>query len=166
MSGMQHLRKIMFTAHVVFSAGWIGAVASFLVLAINGLLSSDAADASAMYIGMKMTCWYVVVPLSLLSPMTGVVQSLITPWRLFRHYWILVKLLMTIPSTLFLLVHLRPIDQLGHAALMMRAFSASANGLRLQLILDSAAAIVVLLVTVVLAVYKPRGLTPFAASRV
>lgn len=31
------LRKFMLTSHVMFSIGWIGAVASFLVLVIVGL---------------------------------------------------------------------------------------------------------------------------------
>ncbi len=33
------LRKFVLTAHIVFSVGWIGAVAAFLALAIVGLTS-------------------------------------------------------------------------------------------------------------------------------
>jgi hypothetical protein len=56
-------------------------------------------------------------PLCLASLLTGLIESLGTPWGLVRHYC------------------------------------------RLQLVVDSAAALFVLLVATVLAVYKPRGLT-------
>jgi len=35
------LRKLTLTAHVVFSIGWIGAVAAFLTLSIAGLTSQS-----------------------------------------------------------------------------------------------------------------------------
>ncbi len=36
------LRKLGLTAHIIFSVGWLGAVAGFLVLSIGGLTSQDA----------------------------------------------------------------------------------------------------------------------------
>ena len=39
--------------------------------------------------------------------LTGVVQSLGTSWGLFRHYWVVIKLIITIISTGLLLVHTR-----------------------------------------------------------
>jgi hypothetical protein len=41
---------------------------------------------------MELTTWIVIVPLSLAALLTGVVQSLGTPWGLFRHRWIVAKL--------------------------------------------------------------------------
>ena len=35
-------------------------------------------------------------------------SSLGTGWGLFRHYWVLIKLLLTIPATLLLVVHTGP----------------------------------------------------------
>lgn len=81
------LRKLALTAHVTSSVGWLGAVAGFLALALTGLTSEDNQMARAAYLAMELYCWFVIVPLSLTSPLTGVVQSLGTTWGLFRHYW-------------------------------------------------------------------------------
>ena len=40
----------------------------------------------AAYLAMELTAWFIIVPLSLASPVTGLVQSLGTAWGLFRHY--------------------------------------------------------------------------------
>src|SRR5215207_577011 len=94
------LRKFTLTAHVAFSVGWLGAVAGFLALAIAGLTSQDAQKVRAAYLAMELIARFVIVPLNLASLLTGLVQSLGTKWGLFRHYWILVKLLITILSTI------------------------------------------------------------------
>ena len=60
----------------------------------------------AAYIAMELTGWFVIVPLSLASLLTGLVQSLGTTWGLFRHYWVLVKFLLTIGATIVLLLHM------------------------------------------------------------
>ena len=62
---------------------------------------------------MEIVCWAVIVPLSLLSPATGIAQSLWTPWGLVRHYWVLVKLLVTLPCTAILLLHMLPTTRLA-----------------------------------------------------
>lgn len=79
------LRKFGLTAHVSSSVGWFGAVAGFLALAVSGLTSRDAQVVRAVYLAMNLIGWSVIVPLSLASLLTGVVQSLGTPWGLFRH---------------------------------------------------------------------------------
>lgn len=87
-------RKFALTAPVTASVGWLGAVAGFLALAIAGLTSQDPQRVRAAYLAMDMIGWFVIVPLSLASLVTGVIQSLGTTWGLFRHYWVLFKLLM------------------------------------------------------------------------
>ena len=46
---------------------------------------------------------FVIVPLAIASLLTGVVQALATPWGLFRHYWVVIKLFLTVFATLVLL---------------------------------------------------------------
>src|SRR5712691_5373000 len=99
------LRKLSFTAHVTSSVGWLGAVASFLVLSIAGLTSQDAETVRGAYLAMNLLGQFIIVPLSLAALLTGLVQSLGTHWGLFRHYWVLVKLTLTIGATLLLLLH-------------------------------------------------------------
>ena len=94
-----NLRKLALIAHVTFSVGWLGAVAAFLSLAIAGLTSQDAQLVRSADLAMDLTACFVIVPLCFASFVTGIVSSLGTPWDLFRHYWVLVKLLITIPAT-------------------------------------------------------------------
>lgn len=77
-----HLRKLALTAHVTASVGWLGAVGAFLALAIAGLTSPDAHMVRAAYLGMDLTGWFVIVPLSFASLLTGLVQALVTPMGL------------------------------------------------------------------------------------
>lgn len=85
MSLKPHLRKFALTAHVLFSVGWLGAVAAFLVLAIAGFTDQDAQISRAAYIAMNLIAWYVIVPLAFASLVSGLIQALGTKWRLFRH---------------------------------------------------------------------------------
>src|SRR5437899_2269732 len=110
------LRKLILTAHVTSSVGWMGAVACFLALAIAGLAGREDHAVRAAYVAMKMTTWAVIVPLCLASLLTGLIESLATPWGLLQHYWVLAKLVLTALATVVLLVHTRPIDLLAHAA--------------------------------------------------
>jgi hypothetical protein len=153
------VRRLALTAHVTTSVAWLGAVACFLALAVIGLISARPLEVQAAYLAMEMVCWAVIVPLSLLSPATGIAQSLWTPWGLVRHYWVLVKLLVTLPCTAILLLHMLPTTRLAAAAAQGQLDGAGLHDLRVQLVADSAVAVAALLFTTVLAIYKPRGTT-------
>jgi hypothetical protein len=105
------LRKFALTAHVTSSVGWLGAVVVSLALAVAGLTSRDPQVVRAAYLTLKVTGWAVLVPLSLGSLLTGLVQSLGTRWGLFRHYWILVKLLMNVLATIVLLLYMQTLSR-------------------------------------------------------
>jgi len=156
------LRKFALTAHVVSSVGWFGAVAGFLALAIAGLISPDAQIVRAVYLAMDLTARFVIVPLCLASLLTGLVSSLGTPWGLFQHYWVLVKLLMAIPSTILLLLHTRPISYVARVALETTLSGNDLGRLRIELVAEAGAALLVLLVATTLSVYKPPGKTRWA----
>ena len=155
------LRKFGLTAHVTSSVGWFGAVAGFLALAVSGLTSQDAQVVRAVYLAMNLIGWSVIVPLSLASLLTGLVQSLGTPWGLFRHYWVVIKLLITVFATMLLLVHMQPVGHLARVVATTTLASGELAGLRIQLVADAAAALVALLIAATLSVYKPRGLTQY-----
>jgi hypothetical protein len=159
------LRKFALTAHVTSSVGWLGAVAVFLALAVAGLTSQDAQMVRAAYLTMELTAWFVIVPLNLASLLTGLVQSLGTTWGLFRHYWVLAKFLLTILATIVLLVHTQPISYIAGIAAKTTLSSADLRGLRIQLVADAGAALLVLLVNTTLSVYKPRGMTRYGRRK-
>lgn len=158
------LRKLALTAHVTSSVGWFGAVAAFLALAVAGLTSPDAQMVRAAYLGMGLTGWFVIVPLALASLLTGVVSSLGTTWGLFRYYWVLIKLLITALATVVLLVHMGPISGLADAA-TETTLSAASRGLRIQVVVQAGAALLVLLVATALSTYKPRGMTGYGQRK-
>ncbi len=153
------LRKFTLTAHVACSAGWLGAVAAFLALAVIGWTSPDAQTVRGAYLVMLPAAWFVLVPLALASLLTGVVQSLGTPWGLFRHYWVLVKLLLTVSATVVLLLYMETFDFMaGMAADPSADLSMVRNP---SPTFHATLALLVLLVAMVLSVFKPRGLTRY-----
>jgi hypothetical protein len=74
------VRKFALTAHVTSSVGWLGAIACLLALTVAGLTSEDAQRVRAAYLATELTAWFVIIPLSLASPLTGRVMSLGTTW--------------------------------------------------------------------------------------
>ena len=107
---------------------------------------------------MELTGWYVLIPLALGTLVTGIVQSLATPWGLFRHYWVLIKFALTVFATIILLQHMPTVSSLADVA--READSADLGRLGGDL-LHAGGGLVVLLVITVLNVYKPRGMTRY-----
>jgi len=160
------LRKFALTAHVTSSVGWLGAVAGFLALAVAGLTSQDAQTVRAAYLTMELTGWYVLFPLALASLLTGLVQSLGTTWGLFRHYWVLAKLLINVFATIVLLLYMQTLSSLAGVAAETTLSSDDLGVLRSPSpVIHAAAALLLLLVATTLAVYKPRGMTPYGRRK-
>jgi hypothetical protein len=157
------LRKLALTSHVITSVGWFGAVASFLVLAIAGLTSSNALIVRSAYVAMDVVGWFIIVPLCLASLPTGLIMSLGTPWGLFRHYWVVAKLAITVVATILLLVHMQPVGHMARAVAETSLRAGELAGLRMQLVADAIAACVALLAATAISIYKPWGLTPYGA---
>ena len=151
------LRKAALTAHVTSSVGWFGAVVTVLVLAVVGVTSREDHVVQAAFVAMDLLGWTVLVPFAFAALVTGVVQSLSTPWGLFRHYWVVVKLVLTAVATVVLLLHTSTLGHLAEVA--TQPGSSHAGMLRSPSpVLHSAAALAVLLTAAALSVYKPRGL--------
>lgn len=155
------LRKLGLTFHVVLSVGWVGAVAAFMALAI-GTFSRDAAIAHACYLTMAVVGRGVLVPLSVGALVSGIVQSLATKWGLFRHYWVLAKLALTLLATAALIVHqataIADAGRLARDASGVLLHSPQLHELGVQLLADSGLASLVLLAVTTISVYKPWGL--------
>jgi hypothetical protein len=153
------LRKFVFTAHVLTTVGWLGAVVVFLALAVIGSTSQDAQTVRGAYLVMKPAASFVLIPLALASLLTGIVQSLGTEWGLFRHYWVLFKLLITVFAVIVLLIYMETFSFMASVAADPRADLGVVRNA--SPMLHAALALGVLLVATVLAVYKPRGMTPY-----
>jgi hypothetical protein len=158
-------RKLLLTSHIAVSVAWLGAVLAFLALAIAGLVSPSAAMVRAAYLSMDLVGWFVIVPLGLASVVTGLIEALSTPWGLFRHYWVVMKLSVTTALTLLLIVHMRPTRRLAAVAVETTVSGSDLHPIQMQLAVDAASAIVALIVVIALGIYKPRGLTRYGARR-
>lgn len=156
------LRKFVLAVHLTFSVGWIGAVVAYLALGVSAVTSQDAQTVRAAWIAMELTGWFVIVPLALAALLTGLVMSLGTPWGLFRHYWVLITLVLTILSTAVLLLHMPTVSSLAGVA--READGADLVGLGGDL-LHAGGGLLVLLVITVLNVYKPQGMTPYGRRK-
>ena len=159
------LRKLALTAHITVSVGWIGAVAAFLALAIAGLTSRDAAMVRTAYSAMELTARWVIVPLAFASLLTGLVESLATPWGLFRQYWVVAKLLLTTCATAVLLAKMPLIGYAAHQAAQTASSSAGLHVAGMQLAFHASGGLLVLLVITALSVYKPWGLTRYGQRK-
>jgi hypothetical protein len=157
------LRKFTFTTHVTSSVGWGGAVVVFFALAIIGLISEDEATVRGAYLVMAPAAWFVLVPLAHASLLSGIALSLGTTWGLFRHYWVVFKLVITVFSTVILLIYMGTFRQMaGVAAEPVAELALVRNP---SPIVHAILALVLLLTATVLAVYKPFGTTAYGTRK-
>jgi hypothetical protein len=81
------------------SLGWLGAVVAYVAVGIAAAANREPQTVRAAWIAMELMGWSVIVPLALAALVTGLVISLGTPWGLFRHYWVLISLALTLLAT-------------------------------------------------------------------
>ena len=158
-------RKLVLTAHITVSVGSLGAVAAFLALAIAGLTSRDVQMVRTAYAAMELTARFVIVPLAFASLLSGLIESLGTPWGLFRHYWVLAKLLLTTFATIVLLAKMPLIGYAARRAAETTSSSADLHRAGTQLAVHAIGGLLVLLVITALSVYKPWGLTGYGERK-
>jgi hypothetical protein len=154
-------RKFALTAHVAASVGLLGSIAAFLALALAGLISRDTQVVRAAYPAMALIARFVIVPLAFAALLTGLIQSLGTSWGLFRHYWVLLKLLLTVFATIVLSVKMELINYAARLAAETPSSEADLRAAGIQLAVHAAGGLLVLLVPMVLSVYKPPGITSY-----
>jgi hypothetical protein len=154
-------RKLALTTHVTASVGWLGAVTTFVALAVAGLVTQEAERLRGACVAMDLVTWSVIVPASLASLVTGIVSSVGTPWGLLRHYWVVVKLLLNVVATLLLLLHTRPVGDLATAAVRGALAAGSFRALRVDLVVDAGGGLLALLAATALGLFKPKGLTRY-----
>ena len=97
------------------------------------------------------------------SLLTGLVQSLGTHWGLFRHYWVVFKLLINVVTTVVLLVYMETFRLMADVAADP---SSDLDAVRNPSpVLHAALALVLLVTATTLAVYKPEGRTTLSRRR-
>src|ERR671931_1101198 len=152
------LRKIVLTVHLTSSLGWIGAVVASLALGLAAVTSRDAQTVRAAWTAMELTGWWAIVPLAIAALLTGLVMSLGTHWGLFRHYWVLISLALTVLCAVVLVLHMPSVSALANIARTAEGADLRALGGDLS---HPGVGLLLLLAIAVLNVYKPAGLTPY-----
>lgn len=155
-------RKLVLTAHVTSSVGWLGGVVAVLALGVAGLFSRDPQVVRAGYLAMDVLGWIVLVPLSVASLLTGLIQSLGTQWGLFQHYWVLIKLVINVAATGLLLLYMQTLGHLADQAIDAALTDAELLRMRdASPVLHGVGALLLLVFAAVLSIYKPRGRTRY-----
>lgn len=157
------VRKLLLTAHITVSVGWIGAAVAYLVLVVWAMTGVGDQLLLAAWISMDLIGWYAIVPLAVASLLSGIGIALATPWGLFRHYWVLSSLFLTIVATAVLLGHMPTVSSFAEIAADPAALAATdtlRSALRGEL-LHAGVGLLVLLAITALNVYKPRGVTAY-----
>lgn len=154
------LRKAVLTTHIASSVGWLGAVVAYIGLDVTASTSENVQLVRAAYAAMDVIAFSALVPLALASVVIGVINALGTSWGLFRHYWVVMKLVLTLVATAVLLLKTPTIASLADAA-------GTAGDPRTlpDTLAHSIGGLLVLLVLTILSVYKPRGLTRYGWRR-
>lgn len=88
------------------------------------------------------------------------VQSLATPWGLFRHWWIVAKLAVNLIILAVLLVQMPGIRHVAGVAASSAPLD-TLSGLRASFVVHGTGGLLALLIPLGLSVFKPRGLTRY-----
>ncbi|MBC9714181.1 DUF2269 domain-containing protein [Streptomyces sp. TRM66268-LWL] len=148
-------RRATLVVHVAAAAGWLGLTLGLLALATAAITTDSAATTEAAVRSMKIFADWLVLPLALLTLLSGLLLSLGTPWGLARHRWVYTKFWLTLATTVASTFALRP--GVTHTAEVVAAGGAVPN--TTDLIMGPIVSLSAYLFMTVISVLKPWGLT-------
>ena len=91
--------KFLLMTHILVSGAWLGAALAKFVLGLAAVTTDDHTLAAALLTAMPaLTIAYPI--LSSATALTGVLLALGTKWGLIEHYWIAVKIALSITVVL------------------------------------------------------------------
>lgn len=159
------VRKLVLTVHIGTSAGWLGSIIAYIAVTAVAMTGDDRERVRVCYLVMRYLASFVILPLDLASLASGILLGLITRWGLVRHYWVAGKLALNAFATAVLIVYT---FEIGYYQRMAAARPLPAADLRTlqsaDSLVHSVAGFVVVLAALVLAVWKPRGLTRYGRA--
>ncbi len=153
-------RKLLLVFHSLTSVGLLGSIASFCVIAIAGFVAVDQGARAALPSALLALTIAVVVPFALFANLSGLALALMTPWGLFKYYWVTIKFGVTLFATAVLLVKVRLISQVADCYSGAACALADPRHGELELIVHAATGFLVLLIPLALSIFKPLGRIP------
>ncbi|MBU5672149.1 hypothetical protein [Paenibacillus brevis] len=162
MTMSQSLRKLVLTLHVITAMIWLGSAAAYIPIAAYVLNNQDTDMIRSAIQIMSLVANYIVVPVAFATLLTGAALSLGTKWGLIRHYWILIKLLLTLFAVFMLIAYTQELSHAASIASQGILSSADIAVLKapIHLTHPSGSVFIVIMATV-LSVYKPKGMTKY-----
>lgn len=159
-------RKRFLILHLVSTMLWLGAAASYIPIAIYVLTHTEADMIRSGIQIMTLVVNGIVVPVAIIALLTGIVLSLGTRWGLSRHYWVFIKLLLTVFAVSMLLSYALDLNSVSGIAAQATLSSAD-----LALLQDPShlshpiGSVIIVLTATFLSVYKPKGMTKFGRRK-
>jgi uncharacterized membrane protein len=159
-------RKALLVLHIVSGVSWMGVDIALLVLLLTARAADDAASVASAFNAIRMIVPIAVPPLSLSIVATGLLLGLGTPWGLVRHWWVLVKLVLSLVMAVLVFTSLVPgvnaIAELDLATTSADAVRASLGPLPSMLLFPPVVSFLMLGTATVLSIFKPWRRTPWS----
>ncbi len=93
---MTRRRKLLIVLHVLTSVSGIGVVLAVSVVLLGAMSTEDIAAREAALLLAEQGQYSIGIPLLMLALLVGVLSAVYSPWGLFRHTWVLKKLVLTV----------------------------------------------------------------------
>ncbi|MEU4492843.1 DUF2269 domain-containing protein [Streptomyces sp. NBC_00210] len=148
-------RRALLVVHVAASAAWLGLTLGLLALALTAATTESAPMIEAACRSMKVFTDWLVIPVALLTLLSGLVLSLGTKWGLARHHWVFTKFWLTLVTITASVFALRP----GVNAAVEAVASGSPPADPLDLVMGPVVSFSAYVFMTVISVLKPWGLT-------
>ncbi|MFJ3823411.1 DUF2269 domain-containing protein [Streptomyces nodosus] len=155
MKASRRARRAFLVVHVVASASWLGLTLGLLALGINATVIRSAVTVEGSVRAMKLFADWLVLPVAVLTLLSGLVLSLATPWGLARHRWVYTKFWLTLATITATVLALRPGVNSAVEAVAVGGQLPGARGVLMGPIVSLTAYVFM----TVISILKPWGLT-------
>lgn len=151
------VRRAVNSGHVVFAVGLLGVEWVMLLIGIVARSTDDPALRHGAYQLMRIFALAGGIPFAVLSLITGVLLCLYTPWGLWQHLWIKIKIVLLIAV---IVTGAAVVSQFAHRLIAASASDGNADALpplqtwHLVVVIFQ---LVALIVSTALSVFKPSG---------
>jgi hypothetical protein len=139
-------------AHTLVGVGWFGITVAKLVLEVVAATTGDLGVTRASFVFASAFDRAVFPPVSIATLITGIVLAVGTTWGLVRHWWIVVKLALTVGAIVTGVVFVGAWTEQGLAAP-----DAELGDVSLRLIAWASVHALMLAAATVISVLKPWG---------
>ncbi|SES47219.1 hypothetical protein [Actinokineospora terrae] len=158
--GKNRWRQSTVWLHVLTSVGWMAQALALLTLLVVGRVTEDPALRSGSAEFAHIVDTTLLAPMANAAAATGIVLSAATSWGFFRHWWVLVKFVVTVVQLnvgIFVL-------SVGLNETVAAARAGEQVEAPVPQLVGSVVMVTAIAVQAWLSVVKPGGRTPWAAG--